>query len=51
MFGAPGAAAGGARRDQDASRGRDDTSLSVVLEDADAIPVLTADGVVYSGGG
>jgi PPE-repeat protein len=51
MYGAPAAAAGGARRDQDASRGRDDTSLSVVLEDADAIPVLTADGVVYSGGG
>jgi PPE-repeat protein len=50
MYGMPGAAAG-QRRDQGASRGEDDTSLSVVLEDADAIPILTADGVVYTDGG
>lgn len=42
---------GGQRRDQGASRGEDDTSLSVVLEDADAIPILTANGVVYTDGG
>ncbi|NTY62530.1 PPE domain-containing protein [Mycolicibacterium sphagni] len=46
-----GAAQAGQRRDQGASRGQDDTSLSVVLDDADAIPILTADGVVYTGGG
>ena len=46
-----GAAQAGQRRDQGASRSEDDTSLSVVLEDADAIPILTADGVVYTDGG
>lgn len=46
-----GAAHPGQRRDQGASRGQDDTSLSVVLDDADAIPILTADGVVYTDGG
>ena len=46
-----GAAQAGQRRDQGASRGQDDTSLSVVLDDADAIPILTADGVVYTDGG
>ena len=48
---AAGRAPAGQRRDQGASRGEDDTSLSVVLEDADAIPILTADGVVYRDGG
>ncbi|BBZ31346.1 hypothetical protein MMAD_56410 (plasmid) [Mycolicibacterium madagascariense] len=46
-----GAAQAGQRRDQNASRGQDDTSLSVVLDDADAIPILTANGVVYTDGG
>lgn len=46
-----GAAQAGQRRDQGASRGEDDTSLSVVLDDADAIPILTANGVVYTDGG
>jgi PPE-repeat protein len=46
-----GAAQAGQRRDQGASRGQDDTSLSVVLDDADAIPILTANGVVYTDGG
>lgn len=46
-----GAAQAGQRRDQSASRGEDDTALSVVLEDADAIPILTANGVVYTDGG
>lgn len=46
-----GAAQGGQRRDQGANRGEDDTSLSVVLDDADAIPILTANGVVYTDGG
>lgn len=46
-----GAAQAGQRRDQGAGRGEDDTSLSVVLEDADAIPILTANGVVYTDGG
>ncbi|AFM20209.1 PPE-repeat containing protein (plasmid) [Mycolicibacterium chubuense NBB4] len=46
-----GAAQAGQRRDQAASRGQDDTSLSVVLDDADAIPILTANGVVYTDGG
>lgn len=46
-----GAAQAGQRRDQGSARGQDDTSLSVVLDDADAIPILTADGVVYTGGG
>ena len=50
MYGMPPAAAAGQRRES-ASRGEDDTSLSVVLEDADAIPILTADGVVYTDGG
>jgi len=51
MYGMPPAAAAGQRRDQGASRGEDDTSLSVALRDADAIPILTADGVVYADGG
>lgn len=34
-----GAAQAGQRCDQGASRGEDDTSLSVVLDDADAIPI------------
>jgi PPE-repeat protein len=46
-----GAAQAGQRRDQGTGRGEDDTSLSVVLEDADAIPILTANGVVYTDGG
>lgn len=46
-----GAAQAGQRRDQGASRSEDDTSLSVVLDDADAIPILTANGVVYTDGG
>jgi PPE-repeat protein len=46
-----GAAQAGQRRDQSVSRGEDDTSLSVVLDDADAIPILTANGVVYTDGG
>ena len=46
-----GAAQAGQRRDQSTGRGEDDTSLSVVLEDADAIPILTANGVVYTDGG
>lgn len=46
-----GAAQAGQRRDQGAGRTEDDTSLSVVLEDADAIPILTANGVVYTDGG
>lgn len=50
MYGMPPAAAAGQRRDQ-AARGEDDTSLAVVLEDADAIPILTSDGVVYADGG
>ena len=32
-------------------RSEDDTALSVVLDDADAIPILTATGVVYTDGG
>lgn len=48
MYGMP--AAAGAHRDQSA-RGEDDTALTVVLQDADAIPVLTADGVRYADGG
>jgi len=51
MYGMPPAAAAGQRRDQGAGRGEDDTSLSVALRDADAIPILTADGVVYADGG
>lgn len=51
MYGMPPAAAAGQRRDQGASRSDDDTSLSVALRDADAIPILTADGVVYADGG
>ena len=51
MYGMPPAAAAGQSRDQGASRGEDDTSLSVALMDADAIPILTADGVVYADGG
>ena len=46
-----GAAQAAQRRDQGASRTEDDTALSVVLDDADAIPILTADGVVYTDGG
>lgn len=46
-----GAAQAGQRRDQGTRHGEDDTSLSVVLEDADAIPILTANGVVYTDGG
>ena len=46
-----GAAQAGQRRDQGTGRTEDDTSLSVVLEDADAIPILTANGVVYTDGG
>lgn len=46
-----GAAQAGQRRDQGAGRAEDDTALSVVLEDADAIPILTANGVVYTDGG
>ena len=46
-----GAAQAGQRRDQGSGRGGDDTSLSVVLDDADAIPILTANGVVYTDGG
>lgn len=45
-----GGAQAGQRRDQ-SGRGTDDTSLAVVLEDADAIPILTANGVVYTDGG
>lgn len=50
MYGMPPGAAA-QRRDQSAARGEDDTALSVVVEDADAIPILTADGVVYTDGG
>jgi PPE-repeat protein len=46
-----GAAQAGQRRDQGAGRSEDDTSLSVILEDADAIPILTANGVIYTDGG
>jgi PPE-repeat protein len=46
-----GAAQAGQRRDQGAGRAQDDTSLSVVLDDVDAIPILTANGVVYTDGG
>lgn len=46
-----GAAGAGQRRDQGTHRSEDDTALSVVLDDADAIPILTATGVVYTDGG
>jgi PPE-repeat protein len=46
-----GAAQAGQRRDQGAGRGQDDTALSVVLDDVDAVPILTANGVVYTDGG
>jgi hypothetical protein len=51
MYGMPMGAAAGQRRAETAAREHDDTALSVVLDDADAIPVLTADGVVYAQGG
>ncbi|MCH9729745.1 MAG: PPE family protein [Actinomycetia bacterium] len=48
MYGMPPAAAAGQRNGQNLTRGEDDTSLAVALRDADAIPILTADGVVYA---
>lgn len=46
-----GAAQAAQRRDQSAGRTSDDTSLEVVLDDADALPILTSNGVVYTDGG
>lgn len=40
-----------ARRDQQQTRGHDDTALSVAVPESDAIPVLTSDGLVYADAG